>query len=100
MGRDYGTMTMRIRTALLTLLLGCSIGVFAKQAIGADDNWRNLSPREKERVQRNYQRWQSLPPQDKEHLREEWNRYRSLPKEQQERIKQRYNDQRRNRPAD
>ena len=38
------------------------------------DNWRSLSPKEKENVLRNYQRWQTLPPRDKEHLREEWDR--------------------------
>ncbi len=55
-----------------------------------DDNWRNLSPKERENVLRNYQRWQSLPPKDKEHLREEWNHWRSLPPDQQDRLRKRY----------
>jgi hypothetical protein len=84
----------------LTLVLGLALPLLAGRAIGAEDSWRNLSPREKERVQRNYQRWKNLPPRDKEHLREEWNRYQRLPKDQQERLKQRFYDQRRDRRED
>ena len=64
----------------------------------SNDQWRRLSPKDKENIQRNYQRWQSLPPQDKEHLREEWNRYQSLPRDQQEQLRRRYDEQRRQRP--
>jgi hypothetical protein len=66
-------------------------------ALAASDDWRNLTPKEKDRVLRNYQRWQSLPSQDKEHLREEWNRWRDLPEDRRQRLKQRYNEQRGNR---
>ena len=66
----------------------------------ADNDWRNLSPREKDRVRQNYQRWQNLPSQDKEHLREEWNRWQRLPKDQRDRLKQRYDEQRSNRDRD
>jgi uncharacterized protein YaaW (UPF0174 family) len=90
---------MKTRIAL-ALVFGLFLPLLAERAIGADDNWRNLSPKEKDRVQRNYQRWKSLPPQDKEHLRGEWNRYQRLPKDQQDRLKQRYNDQRRDRRED
>ncbi len=55
-----------------------------------DDNWRNLSPKDRENVLRNYQRWQSLPPKDKEYLREEWNHWRSLPPDQQDKLRKRY----------
>ena len=58
------------------------------------DQWGRLSPKDKENIQRNYQRWQSLPPQDKEHLREEWNRYQSLPSDQREQLRRRYDEQR------
>jgi Protein of unknown function (DUF3106) len=59
------------------------------------DNWRNLSPQEKDKVRRNYQRWQNLPPQDKEHLREEWDRWQRLPQDRRERLKQRYEERQR-----
>ena len=63
------------------------------------DNWRNLSPREKDNIQRNYQRWQNLPSRDKEHLREEWNHWQNLPQDRRDQLKRRYEDQRR-RPND
>jgi hypothetical protein len=63
---------------------------------GAAD-WRSLSPKEKDKIQRNYQRWEKLPPQDKEHLREEWDRWQRLPQDERDRLRQRYDDQRRRR---
>jgi hypothetical protein len=85
---------------VLVLVFGLLLPQLAAQAMGADDRWRNLSPKEKDRVQRNYDRWKGLPPQDKEHLREKWNQYQRLPKDQQDRLRQRYNDQRRDRRED
>jgi len=54
------------------------------------DNWRKLSPKEKEHVIRNYQRWQTLPPRDKEHLQQEWNRWQSLPPDRRDELQHRY----------
>lgn len=84
----------------LILIVALCVPLFTGNVSAADDNWRNLSPREKDRVQRNYQRWQNLPPRDKEHLREEWNRWQNLPQDQRERLKQRFDDQRRDRRKD
>jgi hypothetical protein len=64
----------------------------------AGDQWRRLSPKEKENIQRNYQRWQNLPPQDKEHLREEWDRYQNLPPDQRDNLRRRYDELRKQRP--
>jgi uncharacterized protein DUF3106 len=64
--------------------------------VGAAE-WRNLTPKEKDKIQRNYQRWEKLPPQDKNHLREEWDRYQRLPSDERERIKQRYDSDGRHR---
>ena len=61
---------------------------------GAAD-WHNLSPKEKDKIQRNYQRWEKLPPREKEHLREEWDRWQRLPQDERDRLRQRYDDQRR-----
>lgn len=82
------------------LALGAFLFLAGHAAWAANDDWRNLSPKEKERVLRNYQRWQSLPSQDKEHLREEWNRWQRLPEDRRDRLKQRYNDERRDRDRD
>ena len=84
---------MKILSAKIWVL--CFVGsLVASSAAGAAE-WRNLSPKEKDKIQRNYQRWEKLPPQDKNHLREEWDRYQRLPPDERERIKQRYDDQRR-----
>mgnify|MGYP003531678689 CR=1 FL=1 len=64
------------------------------------DNWRRLSPKEKENVQRNYQRWQNLPSQDKEHLREAWDRFKNLPPAQRDNLRRRYDELRKQRPRD
>jgi hypothetical protein len=88
------------KTNRLAWVLGSFLLLAGQAGWAADDGWRNLSPREKDRVLRNYQRWQNLPSQDKEHLREEWNRWQRLPEERRDRLKQRYNDQRRDRDRD
>jgi hypothetical protein len=85
---------------LLILVLGLFLLLGAQGVMAGEDDWRNLSPTERERVLRNYRRWQDLPPRDKEHLREEWNRWQRLPKDRRERLKQRYNEQRRDRDRD
>jgi hypothetical protein len=61
-------------------------------ALDGGENWRNLSPQERENVIRNYQRWQHLSPQDKHYLREEWNRWQSLPKDRRDKLRRRYDE--------
>jgi hypothetical protein len=90
-------MKMRKTTAWV---LGLFLLLAAGPAAAANDDWRNLSPREKDRIRRNYQRWENLPSQDKEHLREEWNRWQRLPQDRRDRLKQRYDEQRGNRDRD
>ena len=75
--------------------LYCLVGSMAAASLAGAAEWRNLSPKEKDKIQRNYQRWEKLPPQDKNHLREEWDRFQRLPPDERERIKQRFNDNRR-----
>ncbi len=83
-------------TKLLWVIIGL-LFVLESAAIGANDDWRKLNPKEKDKVRRNYERWEKLPPQDKEHLREEWDRWNRMPQDQRDRLKQRFNDDRRNR---
>jgi len=89
-----------LKLNLFFLALGLFLLLGTPSVMAADDGWRHLTPTEKERVLRNYQRWQNLPPRDKEHLREEWDRYQRLPKDRRERLKERYNEQRRRRDRD
>ena len=86
--------TMRLKRIILSvffsiLLLSLSPGWAADNS----ENWRNLSPKEKDKVLRNYQRWQNLPPQDKDHLREEWDRWQRLPEDRRDRLRRRYEEQ-------
>ena len=64
----------------------------ASWALDNGENWRNLSPQERENVIRNYQRWQHLSPQDKDYLREEWNRWQSLPQDRRDKLRRRYDE--------
>jgi len=66
-------------------------------ALDGEERWRNLSPKERENIQRNYRHWQKLPPKDKDHLREEWNRWQNLPQDRRDQLKNRYEDLRRRR---
>ena len=50
---------MKTRNSLV-LVFALLLPLIAGRASAADDNWRNLSPKEKDRVQRNYQRWRSV----------------------------------------
>ena len=86
-----------LRAKVWILLLFLSLA--ASSLAGAAD-WRNLTPKEKDKIQRNYQRWEKLPPQDKNHLRDEWDRWQRLPQDERDRLRQRYDDQRRRRPGD
>jgi Protein of unknown function (DUF3106) len=91
------TMTM-LKKACAALALGLLLlQPLSGWARDDGDNWRNLSPKERENIQKNYQRWQNLPPQDKEHLREEWDRWQNLPKDRRDQLKNRYDDLRRRR---
>lgn len=93
-------MIAQFNRAIRRLKLTFGIGSFcllvllpnSSWALDGADNWRNLSPKERENVQRNYERWQNLPPRDKEHLQEEWNRWRSLPPNQRDELRKRYDE--------
>lgn len=78
----------------LTTLLFCLLLLqpLASWALDGGNNWRNLSPQERENVIRNYQRWQHLSPRDKDYLREEWNRWQSLPEDRRDKLRRRYDE--------
>ncbi len=86
--------TMKMKRIIFSVLFS-SLLLSSSAGWAADnrDNWRNLSPKEKDKVLRNYQRWQNLPPQDKEHLREEWDRWQRLPQDRRDRLRRRYEEE-------
>ena len=89
---------MKILGAKVWIL--CFFWSLATGPLAGAADWRNLTPKEKDKIQRNYQRWEKLPPQDKNHLRNEWDRYQRLPPDERERIKQRYDADWRRRQKD
>jgi hypothetical protein len=80
------------RIVVLIFLSVLWLSPLAGWGASSSDSWRSLTPKEKDKVLRNYQRWQNLPPQDKEHLREEWDRWQRLPQDRRDRLKQRYEE--------
>jgi hypothetical protein len=88
------------RAVLITSFCSLLLMPLSGWALDDGEKWRNLSPKERENILRNYQRWQNLPPQDKEHLREEWDRWQRLPQDRRDKIKRRYEEQRRKRSDD
>jgi Protein of unknown function (DUF3106) len=95
-----GVIRVMRRTVVIFGLCLLVILPSAGWALDGKDDWRNLSPQEKEHVIRNYQRWQNLPPQNKEHLREEWDRWQRLPQDSRDKLKRRYEEQRHDRSRD
>jgi len=94
-------MIEMVRRAFLTLgFCLFLLSPISSWALDANDNWRDLSPREKDKVLQNYRRWQNLSPQGKERLREEWDRWQRLPQERRDRLKRRYEEERRKRSDD
>lgn len=78
----------------VTAFVFCSLLLLpvATWALDSGEDWRHLSPQEREDVIRNYRRWQQLSPRDKEYLREEWNRWQSLPQDRRDKLRRRYNE--------
>lgn len=52
--------------------------------------WENLSPRERERALKNFQRFQQLSPKQQRTLEQQYHRWRSLPPEERQRIRKNY----------
>jgi 2-succinyl-5-enolpyruvyl-6-hydroxy-3-cyclohexene-1-carboxylate synthase len=78
-----------VRPLVFFLILCQPIALWAADS---GERWRDLSPKEKDAVRRNYQRWQNLPPRDKDRLREEWNRWQNLPPDRRDKLRERYDD--------
>jgi catalase len=52
--------------------------------------YKNLTPEEKEKIQKKYKEWQSLPPKEKEKIRRRMKQYRKMSPSEQELYQQRY----------
>jgi Protein of unknown function (DUF3106) len=80
---------------ITAIVLGSFLLLTAELTLAAGDDWRNLSPKDRERVRENIDRWQKLPPRDKDRVREARKYWDGLPKDQRDQIRQRYDEQRR-----
>jgi hypothetical protein len=58
------------------------------------DAWQRLSPEEKERVRREYERFQQLPEQDRDRVHERYRRWQSLQPEQRRQLRENYENYR------
>ena len=79
---------------ITAIVLGAFLLLSAELTLAAED-WRNLSPTDRERVRENLDRWKKLPPRDKDRVRDARKYYEGLPKDQRDQIRQRYDEQRR-----
>lgn len=52
--------------------------------------YKNLTPEEKEKIQKKYEEWQSLPPQEKEKIRKRMKQWEKMSPSEQELYQQRY----------
>jgi Protein of unknown function (DUF3106) len=77
------------------IVLGSFLLLTTELTFAAADDWRNLSPKERERVLDNIKRWEKLPPRDKDRVRETRKYWDGLPKDRRDQIRQDYNEQRR-----
>jgi Protein of unknown function (DUF3106) len=80
---------------ITAIILGSFLLLTVELTLAAGDDWRNLSPKERERVRQNIDRWEKLPPRDKDRVRDARKYYEGLPKDQRDQIRQRYDEQRR-----
>jgi hypothetical protein len=63
---------------------------FSRLLQSIDQNWYELSPKERSRALKNYQRFQKLPPEKRRNIEEQYNRWLHLPSEERQRIQQNY----------
>jgi Protein of unknown function (DUF3106) len=80
---------------ITAIVLGSFLLLTADLTLAAGDDWRNLSPKDREKVRQNIDRWEKLPPRDKDRVRDARKYYEGLPKDQRDQIRQRYDEQRR-----
>lgn len=56
--------------------------------------WNDLSPEDRERALRNYERYQSLSPEKREDVEKRYEKWKRLPSAERDRYRRRYEDYR------
>lgn len=54
------------------------------------ETWQRLSPEERAKARRNYERFQQLPEKDREQIHERYQRWQNLQPEQREQLRENY----------
>lgn len=84
-------------TAIPTAALGGSEGDLSspKNLLAARSDWsgtpmERMSPEERKRIRKNYEKFKTLPPQERERIRQNFREWRQLPPEKQQRLREQY----------
>ncbi len=83
------------RSACATLVLwavaGIALSALPVRAQGpSPEAWQRLSPEERARARRNYERFQQLPEKDRQGIHERYQRWQNFRPEQRERLRENY----------
>lgn len=101
---------MRLRWAVLVVILALVGPGFARPALGAEaspapralspeersrmrenlERWRQLSPEEQQRIRENYERWRQLSPDEREAIRRRFEAYRKLPPQERQQLREEF----------
>ena len=79
---------MRLRRSIAVAASVLATGVAVAQP--PPRSWGDLSPRERERAWRNYQRFETLPPARRESLEQRYQRFRAMPPDERARVRRNY----------
>lgn len=82
---------MACRTRWVAITLVGIAAVVGGQRSATAQSWREMSPAERLRALRNYERYRKAPPEKRRELQERYERWRRLPREERERLRRRLN---------
>ena len=105
-GRGEGRGMRRVVRAgfLVWLIAGATVAAPSARRAWAQSSspeaWQRLSPEDRARARRNYERFQQLPEKDRDQIHERYQRWQNLQPEQRERLRENYESYRGLDPAD
>ena len=89
-GKHNLSFYKRLCSVAIGVILLLGTGLSSSTPAWGDRRSRNLSPDEKERLERQYKKWKSLPPEKQKALRERMEQYKGLPPEERQLYQQRF----------
>lgn len=89
--RRARNIARKIAEGIAVLLLGAALaGPASAGPMRFAQSWDQLSPSERERAMRNYQRYQKLPEEQRRQLDQSYERWRGMNPGEQERVRRNY----------